>query len=249
MLGFISLQTGAEFISLMLVLNKLTGVYGILAIFTGFELSLLQFSTYLYSILVLVSLAILVPHLRKQSPLECLLLAWIYILDTVINCICTTFFAVQWYLASTAESDGQPDAADMPENAGMETAAMLKRVGHVARVPSATMPHDTAFSIVLITAVTLIRVYFSLVVASYAHEVLLRYVDRQVENDRPRAKDVNGPFAIGTDDGEGWRGWLGRAMLSVGRRYWLGYKDQEDWARSVNERLRKSSQSPAGGQV
>ena len=257
MLGFISLQTGTEFISLMLVFNKLTGVYGILAIFTGYELSLLQFSTYLYSILVLVSLAILVPHLRKQSPLECLLLAWIYIVDTIINCACTTFFAVQWYLASTAESDGeqqpevvaQPDVPDIPANVGMEAAAIMRRVGHDARVPSATMPHDTAFSIVLITAVTLIRVYFSLVVASYAHQVLLRYVDRQVENDRPRAKDVNGPFAVGTDEGEGWRGWLGRAMLSVGRKYWLGYKDQEDWARSVNERLRKSSQSPAGGQV
>lgn len=257
MLGFISLQTGTEFISLMLVFNKLTGVYGILAIFTGFELSLLQFSTYLYSILVLVSLAILVPHLRKQSPLECLLLAWIYIVDTIINCACTTFFAVQWYLASTADPDAQqqsdaaesPDDTDLPGNVSIETVAAEKRAEHFARNPGAAMPHDTAFSIVLITAVTLIRVYFSLVIAAYAHQVLLRYIDRQMENDRPRAKDVNGPFAVGTDEGEGWRGRLGRAMLSVGRQYWLGYKDQEDWARSVNERLRKSSQSPAGGEV
>lgn len=257
MLGIISLQTGAEFISLMLVFNKLTGVYGILAIFTGFELSLLQFSTYLYSILVLVSLAILAPHLRKQSPLECLLLAWIYIVDTIVNCACTTFFAVQWYLASTAGPDGhqqpetinQSDVPDIPANADIEATAMLRRIEHVVRVPGAPMPHDTAFSIVLITVVTLIRVYFSLVVAAYAHQVLVRYIDRQVENDRPRAKDADGPFAVGTDDGEGWRGRLGRAMLSVGRTYWLGYKDQEDWARSVNERLRKSSQSPAGSQV
>ena len=196
MLGFISLQTGAEFISLMLVLNKLTGFYGILAIFTGYELSFLQFSTYLYSILVLVSLAILVPHLRKQSPLECLLLAWIYILDTIINCACTTFFAVLWFLGSGSQSQqqseavGQPDDPGSAANTGMQAAATLKRM-------DATMPHDTAFSIVLITAVTLIRVYFSLVIASYAHQVLLRYVDRQVENDRPRAKDVNGPFAVG----------------------------------------------------
>ncbi|SPO03213.1 uncharacterized protein DNG_05895 [Cephalotrichum gorgonifer] len=249
LLGFIGLQTGTEFISLMLVFNKLTGVYGILAIFTGFELSLLQFTTYLYSILVLVALGILVPHIRKQSPLECLLLAWIYTVDTVINFACTTFFAVQWFMARAAESAAQPDAADVPAGTPTEVAARWRRVEHLVRVPSASMPQDTAFSIILITAVTFIRVYFALVVAAYAHQVLVRYVDHLMENDRPRAKDVNGPFAVGTDDGDGWRGWLGRAMLSVGRTYWLGYHDQEDWARTVNERLRKPSHSGTASEV
>jgi hypothetical protein len=248
LLGFISLQTGTEFISLMLVFNKLAGVYGILALITGFKLSLLQFSTYLYSTLTLIALAIVIPHIRKQSPLECLLLAWIYIVDTIINCACTTVFAVQWYLANTAEAQqaeraSQPDASDVAAEAAMESANVRRQSDIYPRDAYVAMPQDTAFSIVLITAFTLVRIYFSFVVASYAQHVLVRYVDRQTENDRPQAKDMNGPFAVGADDGEGWRGSLGRAMLSVGRNYWLGYNGQDGWARSVSERLRKSSHS------
>lgn len=238
----------------MLVFNKLAKVYGILALFTGFDLSLLLLSTYLYSIVILVALVVLVPHIRKQSPLECLLLAWVYIVDTLINTACTTFFAIQWYLASAAEAEqhdaaNQPDVAGLPAVAAMVTAATRKGLEHAPRAPYVPMPHDTAFSIILITGFTLVRIYFCFVVASYAQQILLRYVDRQIESDRPCAKDMNGPFAVGSDDGEGWRGWLGRSMLSVGRTYWLGYKDQEDWTRSVSERLRKATQPPIAGAV
>lgn len=235
----------------MLVFNKLTGLYGILAIITGFELSLLQLSTYIYSIIVLVLLAILIPHVKKQSPFECLSLAWIYIIDTLINCACTTFFAVQWYFSSIADSEGHPqqqfNTTALPVESPDSPAALYKRIQNLPGAVNVAMPHDTAFSFVLIAAFTLVRLYFSLVVAAYAQQVLLRHVDLQMENDRPRAKDVNGPFAVGTDEGEGWRGWIGRTLLSLGRSYWLDYKDQEDWARLMNERFRKSTHSADSG--
>merc|ERR1712000_725639 len=63
--------------------NKVTGVYGLLAILTGYQLSLMQLSTYLYSIGILVALVYLMPHIRRQSPFEVLALAWLYIADTV----------------------------------------------------------------------------------------------------------------------------------------------------------------------
>jgi len=107
--GVISLQTGTELISLALIFNKVTGVYGLLAILTGYQLSLLQLSTYVYSIGVLGLLVYLIPHIRKQSPFECLALAWLYILDTVLNGAYTAAFGLEWYFASSAtDGDGSP---------------------------------------------------------------------------------------------------------------------------------------------
>lgn len=242
----------------MLAFNKLTGLYGILAILTGFELSPLQLTTYIYSILVLGLLAVLIPHIKKQSPFECLSLAWLHIIDTLINCACTTFFAVQWYFSSVAESNvltqqhgagEQLNGTALPLESRGASTVLYKRLQNLQGGVPVAMPHDTAFSFVLIAAFTLVRIYFSLIVAAYAQQVLIRHVDLQMENDRPRAKDVNGPFAVGTDEGEGWKGRVGRVLVSLGRSYWLDYKDQEEWAKSMNERFRKSSTSLASAEV
>lgn len=84
------------------------------------------------------------------------------------------------------------------------------------------MSHETAFSMVAITALTLVRIYFSLVVMAFARDVLQRYM-QTVE-----VKSESGPFAVELPDGEGRRGRMGRVMVSFGREYWLGYKMEED---------------------
>lgn len=197
--GFISLQTGAELITLALILNKVTGVYGLLAILTGYQLSLLQLLTYVYSIAVLASLVYLAPHIRRQSAVECLALAWLYVVDTGVNAVDTVAFGTQWYPATgTTASAGVP-------------------------------PQETAFSILLIVAHTLLRVYLSLVVMAFARQTIRATVQRLVilgEGDVVDAFD--GPFTVGLPDGEGRRGAIGRAMVSVVRGYWLE-KPEDGW--------------------
>ncbi|KAK4240400.1 Inositolphosphorylceramide synthase subunit Kei1-domain-containing protein [Achaetomium macrosporum] len=229
-LGLLSLQTGTELISVALVFNKATGVYGLLTIFTGYSLSALQVTAYLGSILVLIALALCVPHIRKQSPLQNLALAWVYAIDTVVSAAYTTAFATSWYLALMHDPKGP---------AGNEEAAGSSGSGQVARAEAGV--EDTAASMVLIVAFSLIRVYFSLVIMAYARMVLLRFVDERMGD----AEEVSGtspdPFAVGAPLGEGWRGKLGRAMVSVGRGYWLGgKKEDEEWARQVNSKFRSS---------
>jgi hypothetical protein len=204
----INLQTATELIALALVFNKVTGVYGLLAILTGYQLSLVQLSTYVYSILMLVCLAYLVPHIRKQSPLECLALAWVYALDTVINGAYAAFFAVAWCVRSA--QPGPPGGLD----AGLvQDVASLKNVGAQG---GDAMPQETAASMVLVVCITLMRVHFSLVVMAFARQALQRYMARY------ELDGEDGPFAAGMAEGEGRRGRLGRAMVSVGRVYWLG---------------------------
>lgn len=202
-----SLQTATEMISLALLINKVTGLYGLLAILTGYALDGIQLSMYIYSVVVLITLAFLLPHIRRQSPFQNLLLAWLYIFDTATNAAYTAFFAVEWYIAS----EGNP-AGDAAEQAT-----------------------DTAASIVLVAAFTLIRIYLMFVVMSFTRQIMRRYVTELASNsDKTTAVK---PFAPGTPEGEGWKGKLGRAMVFVGQDYWIGGKEDEEWAYADSARV------------
>ena len=123
-LHIISLRTATEFIALTLLVNKLTGLYGILALFTGYELNWLQLSHYVYSIVALGLVAWLMPSIRKpEEPFENVALAWIYVFDTVINSAYTTLFGAGWFLV-LAQNLNQPMTfgdSDAPNAPGVGT--------------------------------------------------------------------------------------------------------------------------------
>ena len=107
-LHLISLRTATELITLTVLVNKVTGLYGILAIFTGYELNPLQLSHYIYSLIILGLVAWLAPNVRKpEEPLKNIALAWIYVFDTVVNSVYTTLFGAGWFLV-LAQNLNQP---------------------------------------------------------------------------------------------------------------------------------------------
>ncbi|KAI8231790.1 hypothetical protein K4K54_012702 [Colletotrichum sp. SAR 10_86] len=238
-LGCISLQTGTEIISLILLFNRLTGLYGLLAILTGYEISATQLSMYMYSVGVIVCLAMFLPHIRKNSPFEALGLAWLYIIDTILNIAYTTFFAVGWYLHSTA-LDKHPGSAGVPAAAEIAEEALANGAPVVPDVPKTTKhigPQESWMSLGLIITVTLLRVYFAVVVMSFAQSVLQRFTEMGWEEEG-RKKGPDGPFSPGEPDGEGYRGRIGRVMLALGRSYWLDEKAQEEWASAMSSKFR-----------
>lgn len=242
--GVIGLQTGAEVISLALVFNKVTGVYGLLAILTGYQLSLLQLSTYVYSLAVLVLLAILLPHIRRQSPFECLALAWLYILDTGINAAYTAAFGLDWYFSTQLmETDTGAKPTDLPNYVAEGMQGLRKE----AAVHGKVVPQETATSMLLIIASTLIRVYFCFVVMAYAKQVLQKYMQLMIL-EGPGVDDHEGPFAEDLPDGEGRRGRLGRMMVTCGRTYWLDTRDSDEWAPSLGH-IKPSPGGTLAGQV
>ncbi|KAK7955843.1 Ras small monomeric GTPase rab6 [Apiospora aurea] len=222
-LGLMSLQSGAEMIALSFVFNKATGLYGLLAILTGFHLSALQLSMYIYSVVALGIIAYCLPHIRKQTPFQNLAFAWLYIVDTVINTAYTTVFAVSWYLAS-----GRTGGPTPPESAdtGVSPSAFMKAI-------------DTTASTSFIVLFSLIRIYFVLVIMAYAQQVMVQYRDGRQQGWGEDPELAGKPFAEGTGEGEGYKGKIGRAMLSVGRGYWLGGQKQDDeWAKNVRSKFR-----------
>ncbi|KAK7926768.1 hypothetical protein PG985_003766 [Apiospora marii] len=222
-LGIMSLQTGTEMIALSFLFNKATGFYGLLAILTGFHLSVLQLSMYVYSVIALGILAYCLPHIRKQTPFQNLAFAWLYIVDTVVNTCYTTIFAVSWYLAS-----GKTGGPTPPESAdtGVPLSNFMKAI-------------DTTASTSFIVAFCLIRVYFTLVIMAYAQSVMAQYRDGKQQGWGEDPELAGKPFAEGTPEGEGYKGKIGRAMVSVGRGYWLGGQKQDDeWAKNVRSKFR-----------
>ncbi|GAB1316756.1 hypothetical protein MFIFM68171_06966 [Madurella fahalii] len=239
--GLMSLQTGTELISLALVFNKATGLYGVLTLLTGYSLSALQVSAYLGSVFVLAVLAFCIPHIRSQSPLHNLVLAWVYALDTVISAAYTAAFATSWYHTVIHEPRGRASAEEVAGS--LDDGHVQRDVNQAAQIRAAGGVQDIAASMVLVVAFTLIRGYFSFVIMSFARMVLLRFVDERMgetERDNPTGVAPD-PFAVGAPLGDGWKGRLGRCMVSVGRGYWLGGKrEDEEWARDVSSKIGNS---------
>ncbi|KAK4232224.1 Inositolphosphorylceramide synthase subunit Kei1-domain-containing protein [Podospora fimiseda] len=236
--GFLSLETGTELIALSLLFNKATGIYGLLTLVTGYWLSALQFTNFLISIGVIVTLAFCIPQIRKQSPFHNLLLAWVYTVDALVSAVYTAAFATSWYLALANGADWtKPPSTSSPEP------AMIAIERRDAMAAPAQGDPDVAFSMVLIVGFTLLRLYFSLVVMAYARAVILRFVDERIPESEEDDEDgaAPNPFAEGAPLGEGWQGKSGRFMVSVGKGFWLGgRKEDEEWARGVRSKFRSS---------
>jgi len=92
----LDLKLGTSVISLFALLNKVAGVYGILAVFTGGTLS--QVSLYLYSLGTIFALVWGLRKAREEHPASTLTYAHLFALDHVINTLYIAFFAVDWYL-------------------------------------------------------------------------------------------------------------------------------------------------------
>jgi len=276
-------------ISLSMIFNKVTGFYGLLAILTGLKLSPLQLSMYIYSVIALVLIAFLMPHIRKQSPLQCLALAWFYILDTIINTAFTTAFAVTWFLAVSAKHSnstvpsGIPGSGTIQDTAGFtnpeynvsevnvianpasgattgQEAVAYGTAGSLAATASSpSLGHAVGIeesipSIIVVVILTLIRVYFILVVMAYARQVLRHYIytssstKLHLHTDGSAETHTDNPFAAGSPQGQGWKGKLGRLMVSIGEGYWLGGQADDSWAKGLDGRFRttRTSGGPPG---
>ncbi|KAI9789990.1 MAG: hypothetical protein M1816_005604 [Peltula sp. TS41687] len=294
-LYLMSLRTGTELITLSLLLNKVSGIYGLLALLTGIALSPLQLSMYIYSVLALILTALLAPHIRKQSPLECLLLAWFYAIDSLINACYTAAFGVTWFLVISQHHSTHNEPISGPGGAGKtidETAGFTSpeyNVSHVDIVvapakglttgqeavamgsPAASMTATTAAnpslghgvlqpesvpSIIVICLLWAVRFYFIFVVMAYARSVLRQYASTTIPSipvptapgRKPDPKNaVPNPFVRSRPEGRGWRGRLGRAMVAVGRSYWFGSEDDDDWAAGLGVKFGHVARSEESG--
>ncbi|KAL8745566.1 MAG: hypothetical protein Q9190_002304 [Brigantiaea leucoxantha] len=289
-LYLMSLRTGTELITLSVVFNKVTGFYGLLALLTGYHVSAMQLSMYIYSLVALAVVILLAPHIRTQSSFHCLALAFFYIIDSVINAAYTAAFAVTWFLVVSqhhSDNNGQKapgaggstigdtagftnptfnvshvDVAVAPDQ-GISSGDQAVTVGQPGFSTSASGPSlghgvlqpESISSVVTICALWAVRVYFVLVVMSFARLVLRQHIlavsrsSTALHTGSKSAAYAGNPFALHLSEGKGWKGRLGRLMVGFGRSYWLGSEEGDDaWLESADRlRRREEGGSPVPG--
>ncbi|KAF2473923.1 DUF1753-domain-containing protein [Lindgomyces ingoldianus] len=198
----ISLRTGAEIITFLQLINKVSGLYGLLALLTGAELSGLQLSMYLYSFIALLATLWLYRHIRLQSPFQCLLLAHMYALDSVVNAMYTAFFGVAWFYVLAQHSDdtaAMPGAPGVTSSAGFTSPKYNVSKAEVAVEPTGGLPSGqnavavgqrngstglgnavfqsgSIMSITLISGFWALRVYFVFVMLAFARQCLRQHI-------------------------------------------------------------------------
>ena len=266
-LYLMSLRTGASLSTFVLLLNKISGLYGILALTTGLPISSLQLSMYIYSLLVFILVAKLAPGIRTQTPFSNLVLAWTFVTDTLINTAYTAVFAGTWFLvvASHPNASGKPGGKMVQDTAGFTSPQF--NVSHVEVSPAApgkaeaviaSSAPEAASSVANSTSSTLLqaesipsltvigllwiaRIYLCLVVLSYARFCIRQHISRSPQLSIPPAPSASAnimvyadnPFEEGLEEGEGWRGAVGRKLVRIGRSYWLGRESGDEWMGEV----------------
>lgn len=107
-------------------------------------------------------------------------------------------------------------------------------------------------SLMLVLIFTLIRVYFILIVMAYARQVLRQHmystssIKLHLHTDGANDSPADNPFAVGSHEGEGWKGKLGRIMVKVGESYWLGGQADDAWVKGVDGRFKTAKTGPPG---
>jgi hypothetical protein len=276
-LHVMSLRTGAEIITYLQLINKVSGLYGLLALLTGAHLSGLQLSMYLYSFVAFLATLYLYRNIRLQSPFQCLLLAHIYAFDSVVNALYTAFFGIAWFYVLAAhpeDATAAPGAAGISENAGFTSPKYNVSKVEVVASPAdglqagqnavavgqgqvdglglgnAVFQSGSIMSISLIAGFWALRVYFVFVMLAFARQCLRQHIATNASSGAwydeatqtaPSGHLAENPFAEGKEQGIGWKGKLGRIMLSGAPRYWLGAEEGEEWMRGLGGKFSRKN--------
>ncbi|THH18045.1 hypothetical protein EW146_g2865 [Bondarzewia mesenterica] len=97
-LGFLDLKTGVVVALLFALLNKVAGVYGLIALLTGAGGSAAQLSQYIYSVFGLICLAWGLKAVEDEDPKRTLYFAHYFFADHIVSTAWTIFFAVHWWV-------------------------------------------------------------------------------------------------------------------------------------------------------
>jgi len=277
-LHFFTLRTGILLIVLTQLINKVTAFYGILALATSYPLSPLQLSMYIYSLIALLLTLYLLPGVRKQDPWSCLAFAQTYVVDTLVNGVYTLLFAVAWFAVvadhdaqrlnpvsgiatetidkTTGSTSPQPNISYVEviaaPAAGLKPGQEAVAIGRPG-FASAVLSSGSLMSLFIVCSFEALRVYALFVCMSYARQVLRQHIAVTASHSYTpysagTADMAEDPFAVGREEGKGWRGTIGRAMVGVGKEYWLGREEMDDevWMTSVGRKFRKSGEKRNG---
>ncbi|KAF8075043.1 Inositolphosphorylceramide synthase subunit Kei1-domain-containing protein [Lyophyllum atratum] len=167
-LGFLDLKTGVTVALLFALLNKVAGVYGLIAMVTGAGGSFAQLSLYLYSVIALVGLVWGLRAVKEEDPKQTLYFAHLFFADHIFSTAWTIFFAVIWWVYTP--HDGRRTANSPAQQAMMDIGKVNSTLTAAQREAAAMeiWNHEKGTAAAVIVISWLSKIYFAILIYSYA---------------------------------------------------------------------------------
>ncbi|KAI5963756.1 uncharacterized protein KGF55_002636 [Candida pseudojiufengensis] len=178
--GYIPLAIGVEIILGITILNKAGGLYGILSLFTGHPINFWQ---WLYNSLALIMLPIyanaLINLTNKQNNVRKISLSTVvYLIDTLIGILYTLYFMVFWFYS---EEESGTDVGGNGLNFFKRTMDETDAGADLSK-QSASAHRELFFIFSTSLIMTVIRIYFTLVLISFNKNLLKQQTLRDYNN-------------------------------------------------------------------
>ncbi|KZV92367.1 DUF1753-domain-containing protein, partial [Exidia glandulosa HHB12029] len=165
-LGFMDLKTGVTIALLFALLNKVAGVYGLIAVFTGGSLA--QLSLYVYSIGTLVAFAWGLRAVTAEDPKRTLYFAHIFLLDHLLSTTWTVFFGVLWWVYTPHDGKRQANSKAQQDLAKLANVSMPLTDEEREIAAMQIWNKEKGFAMTLIIVGWLAKIFFALLIYSYA---------------------------------------------------------------------------------
>ncbi|KAF9054438.1 Inositolphosphorylceramide synthase subunit Kei1-domain-containing protein [Panaeolus papilionaceus] len=168
-LGLLDIKTGVNLALLFALLNKVAGVYGLIAVLTGAGGTFAQLSLYIYSVLGLVALAWGLRVVQEEDPKKTLYFAHLFFADHILSTSWTVFFAIVWWLWTP--HDGRRQANSEAQKAMIELAnTAAQNLTDVQRKEAAMAiwNQEKGLAAMVIILSWICKIYFVILIYSYA---------------------------------------------------------------------------------
>ncbi|KAG9223812.1 hypothetical protein CCMSSC00406_0004847 [Pleurotus cornucopiae] len=192
-LGVLDIKTGVTIALLFALFNKVTGVYGLIAVVTGAGGSFAQLSLYIYSAIALGGLVWGLNAIKQEDAKNTLYFAHFFFIDHIFSTIWTVFFAVAWWIYTP--HDGRRIANSEAQKKMMEggpTNNMTDAERATAAMTIWTHEKGTAATVIIIS--WLVKIYFALLLYSYAS-----HLRKGSYRSLSQTRSVSTPLASGYD--------------------------------------------------
>ncbi|KAM0786426.1 hypothetical protein ACM66B_001890 [Microbotryomycetes sp. NB124-2] len=189
----LDLKLGASIISLFGLLNKVAGVYGMMAVITGGTVA--QLTMYIYSLATLFVFIWGFKSIAEENGPRSLMYAHLFALDHLVGTIYTTLFAVVWYVyvphdgRRVANSDAQKQMMG-----DIDGTMMGLNDDERAAAAQAVWKSERGFAAAVLLAGWFIKIYFIFVLYSFAMH-LRRNTYHALPKTRPRGPSFINSYA------------------------------------------------------
>lgn len=186
----IPLYIGVELILGVAIINKASGIYGILSIFTGHPINFWQ---WLFNVLALATLPFYIkalsnlknkPKNGRTTSLACV----VYLLDTLVGLLYTFYFMYLWF-----SEEGDLEKRDNPflniNTNSTEVTNLAAAKTMELSSQSASPARELFFTLMFTVIFTVMRFYFTLIIVSFTNLLLKQLKNEEQYNQDDRDEE------------------------------------------------------------